>query len=191
MIDRKDEISAIRQAKAHGISRGSIYYLPRPVSASDLALMRRGDELQLDYPFAVSRVLQGLLRDEDQKVGRLKVRHLMKRMGIEAIYRRPNTLKPAPGHEIYPYLLRTLPVTRLNQVWAMNINCISMARGLVYLVTVVDWCSRRVLSWPLSNSLETDFCMEAVNEANALPLTHLTPFLRATLTELHTTDPEI
>lgn len=100
MIDRKHELSATRQAKALGISPGSIYYLPRPVSAADLALMRRVDELHLDYPFAGSRMLQGLLRGEGYKVGRLKVRNLMKRMGIEAIYRRPNTSKPAPGHKI-------------------------------------------------------------------------------------------
>ena len=167
MIDRKHELSATRQAKALGISRGSIYYLPRPVSAADLALMRRVDELHLDYPFAGSRMLQGLLRGEGHKVGRLKVRNLMKRMGIEAIYRRPNTSKPAPGHKIYPYLLRTLPVTRPNQVWAMDITYIPMARGFVYLAAVVDWYSRRVLSWRLSITLETDFCIEAVNEALA------------------------
>ena len=167
MIDRKHELSATRQAKALGISRGSIYYLPRPVSAADLALMRRVDELHLDYPFAGSRMLQGLLRGEGHKVGRLKVRNLMKRMGIEAIYRRPNTSKPAPGHKIYPYLLRTLPVTRPNQVWAMDITYMPMARGFVYLAAVVDWYSRRVLSWRLSITLETDFCIEAVNEALA------------------------
>ena len=167
MIDRKHELSATRQAKALGISRGSIYYLPRPVSAADLALMRRVDELHLDYPFAGSRMLQGLLRGEGHKVGRLKVRNLMKRMGIEAIYRRPNTSKPAPGHKIYPYLLRTLPVMRPNQVWAMDITYIPMARGFVYLAAVVDWYSRRVLSWRLSITLETDFCIEAVNEALA------------------------
>ena len=167
MIDRKHELSATRQAKALGISRGSIYYLPRPVSAADLALMRRVDELHLDCPFAGGRMLQGLLRGEGHKVGRLKVRNLMKRMGIEAIYRRPNTSKPAPGHKIYPYLLRTLPVTRPNQVWAMDITYIPMARGFVYLAAVVDWYSRRVLSWRLSITLETDFCIEAVNEALA------------------------
>ena len=129
--------------------------------------MRRVDELHLDYPFAGSRMLQGLLRGEGHKVGRLKVRNLMKRMGIEAIYRRPNTSKPAPGHKIYPYLLRTLPVTRPNQVWAMDITYIPMARGFVYLAAVVDWYSRRVLSWRLSITLETDFCIEAVNEALA------------------------
>lgn len=165
MIDRKHKLSVTRQAKALGISRGSVYYLPRPVSEADLVLMRRIDELHLDYPFAESRMLQGLLLGEGYKVGRLKVRNLMKRMGIEAIYRRPNTSKPSPGHKIYPCLLRKLPVTRLNQVWAMDITYIPMKRGYVYLAAVVDWFTRRVLSWRLSITLETAFCIEAVKEA--------------------------
>ena len=115
MIDRKHKLPITRQAKALGMSRGSVYYLPRPVSDADLALMRRIDELHLDYPFAGSRMLQGLLLGEGYKVGRVKVRNLMKRMGIEAIYRRPNMSKPAPGHKIYPYLRRKLPVTDPNQ----------------------------------------------------------------------------
>jgi len=118
MIDRSHKLSLARQARALDLSRGSVYYLPRPVSEVDLALMRRIDELHLDYPFAGSRMLQGLLIGEGHKIGRVKVRNLMKRMGIEAIYRRPNTSKPEPGHKIYPYLLRKLPVTRPNQVWA-------------------------------------------------------------------------
>src|SRR5680860_1504119 len=115
MIDRKHKLSLTGQAKTLGISRGSVYYCPRPVSAAGLALMRRIDELHLDYPFAGSRMLQGLLLGEGYQVGRLHVATLMKRMGLEAIYRRPNTSKPAPGHKIYPYLLRKLPVTRANQ----------------------------------------------------------------------------
>jgi putative transposase len=138
MIDRKHKLSLTRQARALKISRGSVYYQPRPVSVADLALMRRIDELHLDYPFAGSRMLQGLLLGEGYKVGRLHVATLMKRMGIEAIYRRPNTSKPAPGHKIYPYLLRKLTVTRPNQVWAMDITYIPMARGFVYLAAVVD-----------------------------------------------------
>jgi putative transposase len=148
-----------------GIARGSVYYLPRPVSKTELALMQRIDELHLDYPFAGSRMLQALLLGEGYQVGRLRVRNLMKRMGIEAIYRRPNTSKPAPGHKIYPYLLRKLAVTRPNQVWAMDITYIPMARGFVYLAAVVDWFTRRVLSWRLSITLETAFCIEAVQEA--------------------------
>ena len=127
--------------------------------------MQRIDELHLDYPFAGSRMLQALLLGEGYQVGRLRVRNLMKRMGIEAIYRRPNTSKPAPGHKIYPYLLRKLAVTRPNQVWAMDITYIPMARGFVYLAAVVDWFTRRVLSWRLSITLETAFCIEAVQEA--------------------------
>ena len=150
MIDRSDDLPVSRQAKALGISRGSVYYLPRPVSADDLALMRRIDELHLELPFAGSRMLQGFLVREGYRIGRRHVATLMKRMGIEALYRRPNTSKPAPGHTIFPYLLRKLPVTRPNQVWATDITYIPMARGFVYLAAVVDWFSRKVLAWRLS-----------------------------------------
>jgi putative transposase len=167
MIDRSHALPLTRQAEALGISRGSVYYTPRPVSASDLALMRRMDELHLDYPFAGSRMLRDLLVAEGFPVGRLHVATLMKRMGIEALYRKPNTSKPAPGHTVYPYLLRKLPVTRPNQVWAMDITYIPMARGFVYLAAVVDWFSRRVLAWRLSITLEAAFCIEAVEEALA------------------------
>jgi putative transposase len=167
MIDCSHALPLARQAEALGISRGSVYYAPRPVSASDLALMRRMDELHLDYPFAGSRMLRDLLNAEGFTVGRLHVATLMKRMGIEALYRKPNTSKPAPGHQIYPYLLRKLPVTRPNQIWAMDITYIPMARGFVYLAAVVDWFSRRVLAWRLSITLEAAFCIEAVEEALA------------------------
>ncbi len=133
MIDREHKLSVVRQAKLLGFSRGSVYYLPRPVSDGDLALMRRIDELHLDYPFAGSRMLQGLLRGEGLETGRRHVATLMKKMGIKAIYRRPNTSKPAPGH------IRKLAVTRPNQVWAMDLTYIPMARGFVYLCAVVDW----------------------------------------------------
>ena len=156
-----------RQAKALGLSRSSVYSLPRPVSDVDLALMRRIDELHLDYPFAGSRMLQGLLSAEGRKVGRLHVSMLMKRMGVEAIYRRPNTSKREPGHKIFPYLLRKLPVTRSNQVWAMDITYIPMARGFVYLTAVIDWFSRKVLAWRLSITMDKAFCIEAVEEALA------------------------
>ncbi|MCO6180982.1 IS3 family transposase [Ciceribacter sp. RN22] len=167
MIDREHKLSVVRQAKLLGFSRGSVYYSPRPVPDGDLALMRRIDELHLDYPFAGSRMLQGLLRGEGLETGRLHVATLMKKMGIEAIYRRPNTSKPAPGHKIYPYLLRKLAVTRPNQVWAMDLTYIPMARGFVYLCAVVDWFSRKVLSWRLSITMEAAFCIEAVEEALA------------------------
>jgi putative transposase len=165
MIDRDHKLSVSRQAKVLGISRGSVYYLPRPTSEADLALMRRIDELHLEHPFAGSRMLQGLLRQEGHGVGRLRVATLMKRMSIEALYRRPNTSKPAPGHKVYPYLLRNLPVVRPNQVWAMDITYIPMARGFVYLAAVVDWFSRKVLAWKLSITLSADFCIEALEEA--------------------------
>jgi putative transposase len=167
MIDRNHGLSLSRQAKALGISRGSLYYQPCGVSAADLALMRRIDELHLDYPFAGSRMLAGLLRAEGHTVGRLHVATLMKRMGIAAIYRRPNTSKPEPGHKIFPYLLRKLPVTRPNQVWAMDVTYIPMARGFVYLAAVMDWFSRKVLAWRLSITMDKAFCIEAVEEALA------------------------
>jgi putative transposase len=167
MIDRDHGLSVSRQAKALGISRGSVYDLPQPVSDADLKLMRRMDELHLEYPFAGSRMLRGLLRQEGHDVGRLHVATLMKRMGIEALYRRPNTSKPTPGHKIYPYLLRNLAITRPNQVWAMDITTIPMARGFVTLAAVIDWFSRKVLAWKLSITLAADFCIEALEEALA------------------------
>jgi putative transposase len=167
MIDRHHGLSITKQAKALKISRGSVYYLTRPVSAADLAVMRRMDELHLELPFAGSRMLRDLLNAEGLVIGRRHVATLMKRMGMEAIYRRPNTSKPAPGHKIYPYLLRHLAVIRPNQVWAMDITYIPMARGFVYLTAVVDWFSRRVLAWRLSITLEAEFCIEALEEALA------------------------
>jgi putative transposase len=167
MIDRTDDLPVSRQAKALGISRGSVYYLARPVSAEDLSIMRRIDELHLESPFAGSRMLQGFLVREGYRIGRRHVVTLMKRMGIEALYRRPNTSKPAPGHTIFPYLLRKLTVTRPNQVWATDITYIPMARGFVYLAAVVDWFSRKVLAWRVSITLDAAFCIEAVEEAIA------------------------
>ena len=132
------------------ISRGSVYYLPRPVPDADLAIMQRLDRLHLEFPFAGSRMLRGLLAADGCKIGRRHVKTLMRRMGIEALYRRPRTTKPEPGHKIYPYLLRGMEITRPNQVWAMDITYIPMARGFVYLAVVLDWFSRRVLSWRVS-----------------------------------------
>jgi putative transposase len=165
MIDRVHVLPLTRQVGLLRLSRSSAYYLPRPVPPARLAIMRRIDELHLEHPFAGSRMLRDLLRREGLTIGRLAVATLMRRMGIEALYRRPNTSKPAPGHKIYPYLLRNLVVDRPNQVWAMDITYIPMARGFVYLAAVVDWFSRRVLAWRLSITLETEFCLDAVNEA--------------------------
>jgi putative transposase len=167
MIDRSHALSLAQQVEELGISRGSFHYQPRPVSAANLAIMRRMDELHLEFPFAGSRMLRDLLVSEGLMVGRLHVSTLMKRMGIEALYRKPNTSKPAPGHQVYPYLLRKLPITRPNQVWAMDITYIPMARGFVYLAAVVDWFSRRVLAWRVSITLEAAFCIEALEEALA------------------------
>jgi len=165
MIDREHALALTRQAALLKLSRSSLYYRARPVAPGDLAVMRRIDELHLDYPFAGSRMLRDLLRGEDVEIGRQRVATMMKRMAIEAIYRRPNTSKPAPGNKIYPYLLRGLAIERPNQVWAMDITYIPMARGFVYLAAVVDWFSRRVLSWRVSITMEVAFCLEAVEEA--------------------------
>ena len=167
MIDGDHGLSITKQAKALGISRSSVYYLPRPVSSADLAIMRRIDELHLDFPFAGSRMLRDLLNREGIEIGRRRVATLMKRMRIEALYRKPNTSKPAPGHKIYPYLLRGMTVDRPDQAWAMDITYVPMARGFVYLAAVVDWYSRRVLAWRLSITMEAGFCVEALEEALA------------------------
>lgn len=167
MIDRSHALPLARQARELGISRGSVYYLPKPVSAADLTIMRRIDELHMEFPFAGSRMLRDLLRQEGTRIGRLHVSTLMKKMAIEAIYRRPNTSKPAPGHKIYPYLLRKLAIVRPNQVWATDITYIPMAKGFVYLIAIVDWFSRKVLAWRVSISMEADFCVEALEEALA------------------------
>jgi putative transposase len=165
MIDPEHDLPIKQQAEMLGISRSTVYYEPRPISDEDLWLMRRLDELHLNYPFAGSRMLRGLLWQQGLEVGRRHIKTLMKRMGIEAIYRKPNTSKPTPGHKIYPYLLRGLAITRPNQVWAMDITYIPMARGFIYLAAVVDWFSRRVLACKLSITMDVSFCIEALEEA--------------------------
>ena len=167
MIDRGHGLPLARQAKLLKLSRSSLYYEPLPVPAAELAIMRRIDALHLDHPFAGSRMLRDLLRSEGVVIGRERVATLMRRMGIAALCRRPNTSKPAPGHKIHPYLLRGLAVERPNQVWAMDITYIPLARGFVYLAAVVDWFSRRVLAWRLWITLEVEFCLDAVEEALA------------------------
>jgi putative transposase len=167
MIDPSHDLSIRRQAELVNISRGSAYYTAVLVSDADLKLMRRIDELHLELPFAGARMLRDLLRGEGVVVGRKHMTTLMRRMAITALYRKPNTSKKAPGRTIYPYLLRTLPITRANQVWAMDISYIPMAKGFVYLAAVIDWYSRRVLAWRLSISMDTVFCTEAVEEAIA------------------------
>jgi len=155
MIDRDHDLPVARQAAVLNLARSLVYYKPRPVSPGELALMRRLDELHLDYPFAGARMLRSLLRREGVCVGRRHVGTLMKRMGISALYRRPNTSKPTPGHKIYPYLLRGLKIERPNQVWAMDLSYIPMRRGFVYLAAVVDVFSRRVVAHRVSITMET------------------------------------
>jgi putative transposase len=167
MIDRDHALSVTRQAEAVGIARSTVYYLPRPVPAADLELMRQIDRLHMEFPFAGSRMLRRLLAANGSKVGRRHVKTLMSRMGIEALYRRPRTTKPQPGHKIFPYLLRGVEITRPNQVWAMDITYIPMARGFVYLAVVLDWFSRRVLSWRVSITMEASVCVETLEEALA------------------------
>jgi len=165
MIDRNSKLSITRQCKILDLPRSSAYYMPVEVPEADLALMRGIDELHLQYPFAGSRMMRGLLKKLGQKVGRRHVRTLMRKMGIDALYRKPNTSRRRRGNQIFPYLLRKLPIVRSNQIWAADITYIPMRRGFAYLIVVLDWYSRRVLSWRLSNTLATDFCLEAVEEA--------------------------
>jgi putative transposase len=167
MIDRGHALSVTKQAEAAGLARSTVYYLPRPVSAADLELMRQLDELHLEFPFAGARMLRRLLAARGSRVGRRHIRTLMRRMRIEPLYRRPRTTKPEPGHKVYPYLLRGMEVVRPNQVWAMDITYIPMAKGFVYLAAVLDWFSRRVLSWRVSITMEASFCVEALKEALA------------------------
>ena len=167
MIDRAHKLPLVKQAEALSISRGSLYYEPEPVSVNDLALMRRMDELHLAFPFAGSRMLRDLLAADGSQVGRRHITTLMGKMGIEAVYCRPSTSKPVPGHRIYPYLLRGLTIDRPNQVWATDLTYIPMARGFVYLCAVMDWFARRILAWRLSNTMEAAFCVETLEDALA------------------------
>ena len=167
MIDRDHKLPVKRQAELVGISRGAVYYHPEPIPEADLALMRRIDELHLEHPFAGSRMLRDLLRLQGIDVGRRHVATLMRRMGIQALYRKPNTSKRHPAHAVFAYALRGLAIERANHVWALDITYIPMARGWVYLVAVLDWYSRRVLAHRVSITMEADFCVEALREAAA------------------------
>jgi putative transposase len=154
-----------RQCQLLGVARSTLYYQPQPVSEADLRLMRRLDELHLEHPFLGSRKLARLLNDEGFEVGRRHVTTLMRRMGIEALYRKPRLSQPAAGHTIYPYLLSGVAIERPNQVWAADITYLPMARGFVYLVAILDLYSRKVLAWRTNNTLTSDFCVEALQEA--------------------------
>ncbi len=167
MIDPKHDLPITRQAELLGISRAVVYYVPRPISEAGLALQRRIDELHLERPFAGSRMLCRFLRAEGHEIGRKHVATLMRRMGIEALYRKKSTSRRDPDHEIHPYLLRNLTIERPNHVWALDITYLPMKRGFVYLCAVMDWASRRIMSFRLSNTLTADFCVEALEEAIA------------------------
>ncbi len=167
MIDRTHALPVMRQCQLLKLARSTAYYQPTPVSETVLALMRRIDALHLAHPFAGARMLRDLLRQEGHAIGRRHVATLMRRMGIEALYRKPSLSRRQPGHRIYAYLLRALEISRPNHVWAADITYIPMARGFVYLFAGLDWASRRVLAWRLSNTLTTDFCLDTVQEAIA------------------------
>src|SRR5258708_39100232 len=165
MIDREHELPITREGAGLKMSRRRVEYRARAVPEAELGIMRQLDQLHLEFPFAGSRMLRGLLAAKGCKIGRRHVKTLMRRMGIEALYRRPRTTKPEPGHKIHPYLLRGLAIERPNQVWAMDITYIPMARGFVYLAVVLDWFSRRVLSWRLAVTMGAAFFVETLQDA--------------------------
>jgi putative transposase len=166
VVDRRHlSLSIVRQCRLLDISRSGLYYQPIGISEDDLTLMKLIDRQYLATPFYGARKIAAWLKSQGQRVNRKRVRRLMRIMGLKAIYRHPRTSKPAPGHKIYPYLLGDLRITRPNQVWAADITYIPMAHGFLYLVAIIDWYSRYVLSWRLSNTLGADFCIEALEEA--------------------------
>jgi len=166
LVDHDDPaLPVAAQCRLLQVARSTLYYQPVPASADDLAVMRRIDELHLEYPFYGSRRMAVVLRDDGWVVNRKRAQRLMRVMGLEAIYQKPNTSRPHPDHKVYPYLLRGLIIDRPNQVWCADITYIPMAKGFVYLVAVMDWFSRRVLAWRLSITMETDFCVDALREA--------------------------
>ena len=165
MIDKEHKLPITKQCKILEVSRSSIYYKPAPVKDKDRELMRLIDEIHLEEPYLGSRGIKGALRIRGYIAGRFHVRTLMRKMGIEAIYKKPRLSKPHPGHKIYPYLLKNLDITEANSVWCSDITYIPMARGFCYLVAIMDWASRKVLSWRLSNTLDVSFCIEALEEA--------------------------
>ena len=165
MINRDTDLPITRQCELLSLNRSTVYYRLQDVPEMDLKLMRRIDEMHLKRPFYGSRRIRDWLQDEGYDINRKRVQRLMRQMGIRALYPKPRTSKPGKGHKIYPYLLRDLVIDRPNQVWATDISYIPMAKGFVYLVAVIDWYSRKVLSWRLSNSMDTDFCIDALEEA--------------------------
>jgi putative transposase len=167
MIDRKHTLPLTHQSRILKLSRSSLYYETVPISDRNLELLRLIDEIHLKHPFMGSRSIRDQLQDMGHKVGRQHVSTLMKKMGIAAMYRKPRLSKPHPDHKVYPYMLRNLDINRANQVWAADITYLPMARGFCYLVAIMDWASRNVLAWRLSNTLDASFCVEALQEALA------------------------
>ncbi len=167
MINREHALPLSQQCRLLNLSRSSVYYEAVAVSARDLELMRLIDEIHLKWPFFGSRRIRDELKDLGHVVGRGHVGTLMRKMGIEAIYCKPRTTRPQPGNKTYPYLLRNMEINRANHVWAADITYLPMARGFCYLVAIMDWASRRVLAWRLSNTLDVSFCLEALEEALA------------------------
>jgi putative transposase len=167
MIDREHALPRSRQAELLDLSRSSLYYHPVPISDANLELMREIDQLHLEYPFAGARMLRDLLKDKGFSIGRRHVARLMRLMGLEALYRKKVTSRRNPEHPVYPYLLRNLVIDEPNHVWCADITYIPMRRGFLYLFAILDWATRKVLTWRLSNSLTTDFCIDAVEEAIA------------------------
>ena len=165
MINKSHTLPIARQCKILELSRSGVYYQAMPVSEHDLKLMYEVDEIHLKYPFYGSRRIRNELRDRGFTIGRTHVRTLMKKMAIEALYRKPRLSIPFAGHKVFQYLLRGLKIDRANQVWAADITYIPMAKGFVYLVAILDWASRKVLSWRISNTLDTSFCVAALEEA--------------------------
>lgn len=165
MIDRNDSLPMTRQCQLLSLNRSTVYYRRKDTSEEDLRLMRRIDEMHLKRPFYGSRRIRDWLWEEGEEINRKRVQRLMRQMGIAALYPKKGTSRPGKGHKIYPYLLRGLEVNRTNQVWCADLTYIPMAKGFVYLVVVMDWYSRRVLSWRLSNTMESDFCVDALEEA--------------------------
>lgn len=165
MIERDGELPIVRQCQLLSLNRSTVYYQPKPVSDEDLKLMRRIDEMHLKRPFYGSRRLRDWLWEEGHDINRKRVQRLMQQMGIQALYPKKGTSRPGQGHKIYPYRLKGLVIDRPNQVYCADITYIPMAKGFVYLVAVMDWYSRKVLSWRLSNTMDSDFCVEALEEA--------------------------
>jgi putative transposase len=165
MIIKEHALPITRQCKILDLSRSSLYYQLEPISKDELNMMSLIDEIHLRYPFYGSRRIGDELLDNGFHVSRDRVRTLMKRMGVEALYRKPRLSTPHPGHKVYPYLLRGMKIDRANQVWAVDITYIPLSKGFVYLAAIMDWASRKVLSWRLSNTLDTSFCLDALEEA--------------------------